>query len=93
VLLCNLQIPLSTMIQRSVTQQRGVWSGSGRCDEQGGARGAQATDGRKSLLVDFWSRVGLVLLGTLVVTGCTSAIATSVPQAGPDTACITPALG
>jgi hypothetical protein len=32
-------------------------------------------------------------LGTLVVTGCTSAVANRVPQAGPDTACITPALG
>jgi hypothetical protein len=39
----------------------------------------------------FWSRVGLVLLGALVVTRCASAIAVRVPQAGPDTACLTPA--
>jgi hypothetical protein len=34
----------------------------------------------------LWSRAGVVLLGALVVTGCASAVAIRVPQAGPDTA-------
>jgi patatin-like phospholipase len=38
-----------------------------------------------------WPRAGLILLGALVVTGCASAVAIRVPQAGPDTACIAPA--
>ena len=38
-----------------------------------------------------WPRAALVLLGALVLTGCASAVAVRVPQAGPDTACITPA--
>jgi hypothetical protein len=38
-----------------------------------------------------WSRAGVVLLGALVVTGCASAVAIRVPQAGPDTTCVTPA--
>jgi Patatin-like phospholipase len=38
-----------------------------------------------------WRRVGVVLLGALVVTGCASTVAIRVPQAGPDMACITPA--
>jgi len=33
-----------------------------------------------------------MLLGALVLTGCASAVAIRVPQVGPDTACITPAL-
>ena len=32
-----------------------------------------------------------MLLGALVLTGCASALAIRVHQAGPDTACITPA--
>jgi hypothetical protein len=39
----------------------------------------------------FWLKAGVVLLGALVVTGCASAVAFRIPQAGPDTACITPA--
>jgi hypothetical protein len=38
-----------------------------------------------------WRRASGVLLGALVVTGCASAVAIRVPQAGPDTACVTPA--
>jgi Patatin-like phospholipase len=38
-----------------------------------------------------WPRAGVVLLCALVLTGCASALAVRVPQAGPDTACITPA--
>ncbi len=38
-----------------------------------------------------WPRAGVVLLVALVLTGCASAVAIRVPQAGPDTACITPA--
>src|SRR5215510_16157445 len=39
----------------------------------------------------FWARAGAVLLGALVLTGCASAVAIRVPQAGPETACVTPA--
>jgi hypothetical protein len=39
----------------------------------------------------LWPRAGVVLLGALVLTGCASAIAIHVPQAGPEVACITPA--
>jgi hypothetical protein len=39
----------------------------------------------------LWSRAGVALLGALVLTGCASAVAIRVPQAGPDTACVTPA--
>jgi hypothetical protein len=39
----------------------------------------------------LWARLGVVLLGALVVTGCASAVAIRVPQAGPETACVTPA--
>ena len=39
----------------------------------------------------FWARAGAVLLGALVVTGCASAVAIRVPQAGPETACVAPA--
>jgi Patatin-like phospholipase len=38
-----------------------------------------------------WPRSGVVLLVALVLTGCASAVAIRVPQAGPDMACITPA--
>jgi Patatin-like phospholipase len=38
-----------------------------------------------------WPRAGVVLLTALVLTGCASAVAIRVPQAGPDTACVTPA--
>jgi hypothetical protein len=38
-----------------------------------------------------WPRTGVVLLAALVLTGCASAVAIRVPQAGPDTACGTPA--
>jgi Patatin-like phospholipase len=38
-----------------------------------------------------WPRAGVVLLAALVLTGCASAVAIRVPQAGPDTACVTPA--
>ena len=38
-----------------------------------------------------WPRAGVVLLGALMLTGCASAVAIRVPQAGPDTACLTPA--
>jgi predicted acylesterase/phospholipase RssA len=38
-----------------------------------------------------WPRAALVLLGALGLTGCASAVAFRVPQAGPDTACVTPA--
>jgi Patatin-like phospholipase len=38
-----------------------------------------------------WPGAALVLLGALVLTGCASAVAIRVPQAGPDTACVTPA--
>jgi hypothetical protein len=37
------------------------------------------------------SRAGAVFLSALVLTGCASAVAIRVPQAGPDTACVTPA--
>jgi hypothetical protein len=36
-------------------------------------------------------RAGVVLLGALILTGCASAVAFRIPQAGPDTACVTPA--
>jgi Patatin-like phospholipase len=39
----------------------------------------------------FWARASVVLLGALVVTGCASAVAIRVPQAGPETACVAPA--
>src|SRR5262245_28291746 len=38
-----------------------------------------------------WPRAVVVLLAALVLTGCASAVAIRVPQAGPDTACVTPA--
>jgi hypothetical protein len=38
-----------------------------------------------------WPRAGVVLLAALVLTGCASAVAIRVPEASPDTACITPA--
>jgi hypothetical protein len=38
-----------------------------------------------------WPGAALVLLGALVLTGCASAVAIRVPQAGPDMACVTPA--
>jgi len=38
-----------------------------------------------------WPRAAIVLLGALVVTGCASAVAIRVPQAGPETACVAPA--
>jgi patatin-like phospholipase len=46
---------------------------------------------RRMIGTAFWSRASVVLLGALVVTGCASAVAIRVPQAGPDIACITPA--
>ncbi|MGH8064488.1 MAG: hypothetical protein ACRERE_04475 [Candidatus Entotheonellia bacterium] len=36
-------------------------------------------------------RAAIVLLGALVLTGCASAVAIRVPQAGPETTCVTPA--
>src|SRR5688572_21721998 len=39
----------------------------------------------------FWLKAGVVLLGALVLTGCASSVAFRVPQAGPDTVCVTPA--
>ena len=39
----------------------------------------------------LWSRASVVLLGALVVAGCASAVAIRVPQAGPETAGVTPA--
>jgi hypothetical protein len=47
--------------------------------------------GRRMIGRALWSRAMVVLLGGLVVTGCASAVAIRVPQAGPDTACVTPA--
>jgi Patatin-like phospholipase len=38
-----------------------------------------------------WLRAGVVLLGAVLLTGCDSDSVFRVPQAGPDTACITPA--
>src|SRR5262245_49855020 len=38
-----------------------------------------------------WPRAGVMLLVALVLTGCASAVAIRVPQAGPETACVTPA--
>jgi hypothetical protein len=38
-----------------------------------------------------WARAGVILLGALVLTGCASAVAIRVPQAGPETACVAPA--
>jgi predicted acylesterase/phospholipase RssA len=39
----------------------------------------------------LWPRTAIVLLGALVLTGCASAVAFRVPQAGPDMACVAPA--
>jgi hypothetical protein len=38
-----------------------------------------------------WPRAALGLLGALTLTGCASAVAFRVPQAGTETACVTPA--
>jgi hypothetical protein len=42
-LLCKLQIRLPTVIHGLGTQQRGVRSGSGGCDEQGGEHAVQSS--------------------------------------------------